>query len=56
MLLLLFISDSLKCLGIPKARRVGSEGGLSGVCIGLSGICEDANMDCEEFGTSRVPL
>lgn len=56
LLLLLFISDSLKCLGILKARRVGSEGGLSGACIGLSGICEDANMDCEEFGTSRVPL
>lgn len=33
LLLLLFISDSLKCLGIPKARRVGSEGGLSGVYI-----------------------
>lgn len=33
MLLFLFISDSLKCLGILKARRVGSEGGSSGVCI-----------------------
>lgn len=21
----------------------------------LSGICEDASMDCEEFGTSKVP-
>lgn len=55
LLLLLFISDSLKCLGIPKARSGGSEGGLSGACIGLSGICEYANMDCEEFGTSKVP-
>lgn len=55
MLLFLFISDSLKCLGILKARR-GRIGRWIEWRVHLSGICEYACMDCEEFGTGKVLL
>lgn len=56
LLLLLFISDSLKCFIRYSESEEGRIGRWIEWRMHLSGICEDASMDCEEFGTSKVLL
>lgn len=56
MLLLLFISDSLKCFIRYSESEEGRIGRWIEWRMRLSGRCEYASMDREEFGTSKSAI